>query len=297
MRIAGAGLAGLIAAHAWPQAPLFEPQSGPRAEHRALLRFRSRKVEQLTGIEFRAVTVRKGIWVRGEFVAPNIRIANMYSQKILGSVQADRSIWSIEPVERYIAPETLYDQLIESVGSRVHWGEACGFENPSSPIINTAPMPVVLEALGWGTADPSIQFKRAPIFVRRYRVEGCATHQTIYYPDPALSVYRATITGDLLIVESTGDYFVMDAVMEAFGIRPDRLQMLEQASQSYGKIVPLPDESRKALMLRLTQERGIFSLGRFATWRNILLDDVVDDITVIRRLLRVSHYDRSIALS
>jgi hypothetical protein len=27
-------------------------------------------------------------------------------------------------------------------------------------------------------------------------------------------------------------------------------------------------------------------IGRFATWRNILLDDVVDDIAVIKRLMR-----------
>jgi hypothetical protein len=45
-------------------------------------------------------------------------------------------------------------------------------------------------------------------------------------------------------------------------------------------------------LFRLTHERNIYSLGRFATWRNILLDDVVDDIAAIKKLLKAnSAYD------
>ena len=57
--IVGAGLTGLIAAHAWPQALVVEAVSGPTGSHHALLRFRSDAVARLTGVEFRRVTVRK----------------------------------------------------------------------------------------------------------------------------------------------------------------------------------------------------------------------------------------------
>src|SRR6195256_1682660 len=100
MRIAGAGLSGLLAAHAWPTAQLFEQQTEPHAMHRALLRFRSQAVAQLTGIEFHAVTVRKGLWMQGVFVEPNIQLANLYSYKILGQLLGERSVWSLDPVRR-----------------------------------------------------------------------------------------------------------------------------------------------------------------------------------------------------
>jgi hypothetical protein len=64
--------------------------------------------------------------------------------------------------------------------------------------------------------------------------------------------------------------------------------------QAYGKFVPIDEKLRKNLVLRLTTERGIYSLGRFATWRNLLLDDVVHDAAVIKALASSSEYDRRI---
>lgn len=301
-RIAGAGLAGLIAAHAWPQAELFEAQPEPRESHKALLRFRSQSVAQLVGIEFREVLVRKGIWEGGRFIAPSIQVANHYSAKILGSIEADRSIWNLDPVKRYIAPETFYDELVESVGKRIHWGQAWSYA-PSSrveraPVISTAPLPDVLQAVG---IKHNIEFRRAPIQVARFRVPKCAVYQTVYFPDPQQPVYRASITGDLLIIEHVAsDYegkprdlgtLELNDVMEAFGIY-SLGDSIGKTEQRYGKIVPLPAEPRRALLGRLTTEHGIYSLGRFATWRNLLLDDVVDDLAVIRKLLRASEYEQ-----
>lgn len=290
LSIAGAGLAGLLAAHAWPQATVYEPQQ-PRAEHRALLRFRSDAVGRLVGIEFKPVTVRKGIW-HGGFVAPDIRLANMYARKCLNVIEGDRSIWNIEPVERFIAPESFYEQLVEVVGKRIHWGEAYDYSR-CEPVISTAPMPVVLRALGIACEE----FKRSPIHVSRYRVPNCNVYQTIYFPSDNVSIYRASITGDLLIIESirAPDLREVNAVMEAFHLFD--LAPLDSVEQKYGKIVPLESEHRKALLLRLTSDHRVYSLGRFATWRNVLLDDVVEDIAVIRRLLRTSMYEHRLHFS
>src|SRR5690606_13136758 len=129
--IVGAGLAGLVAAHAWPNSPLLEAAPSPGPMHKALLRFRSEAVSNLTGIDFRRVQVRKGLWAGGAFRAPDIRLANLYAQKVLGAAglgSGERSIWNLAPVERYVAPDNFYERLLEQVGSRVNWGEAVNFD-------------------------------------------------------------------------------------------------------------------------------------------------------------------------
>lgn len=300
MKIVGAGLAGLLAAHAWPGAEIFESAPAPRAAHRALLRFRSNAVAQLTGIEFREVTVRKGIWHDEEFIAPSIRLSNWYSRKVTGSILSDRSIWSLDPAQRFIAPESFYDQLIETVGSRIHWATSFAFteQGAPAPLISTAPLPITLKALAIETSN--LSFHRASIHVDRFRVKNSDVFQTVYFPDPELALYRASITGSLLICESINNDNLEETLrpaFEALGLSMSEPELIESADQHYGKIVPLSNAVRKPLLHRLTTEHSIFSLGRFATWRNILLDDVVQDISVIRKLIKASGYDRAIFAS
>lgn len=291
--IVGAGLAGLIAAHAFPRSAIFEVQPRPNSIHKALLRFRSDAVSQLVGIPFRKVTVRKGIFLGGWWVEPNIAAGNLYSQKVLGKV-LDRSIWSTDPVTRYVAPEDFYEQLLSAAEHRIHWGTAFEFNRVRpEPVINTAPLPIALKELGMSAAH--LTFDRAPIQVMRFRIPNCDVFQTVYYPDPAHSLYRASITGDLLICEfadgAHGDW--EREVAHSFGIH--EWHPLESTKQAYGKIAPIDDRERKALVARLTTEANIFSLGRFATWRNILLDDVIHDIAVVKQLITASAYERRLA--
>lgn len=304
LTIVGAGLAGLLAAHAWPQARVFESSSQPKAEHKALLRFRSDAVARLTGIDFQRVTVRKGIWLDGKFVPPSIRAANMYAQKVTGSLSGDRSVWNLDPVERYIAPETFYDELLANVSNRITWSHIFNFNHPPAaeriPIVNTAPLPIVLQQLEWSGLS---EFKRAPIVVHRWRVPHCNVYQTVYFPWPGIAMYRASITGSLLIIECMADdeprdtdpHRMVGIASEAFGI--SGVAQIDSVEQKYGKIVPLPDAQRKAILHDLTKHHGIFSLGRFATWRNVLLDDVVQDIAVLRKLMKASNYERRIFAS
>ena len=49
--------------------------------------------------------------------------------------------------------------------------------------------------------------------------------------------------------------------------------------------MPIDDKIRKDFIYTLTEKYNIFSVGRFATWRQLLLDDVVNDISVIERLI------------
>lgn len=290
--IVGAGLSGLIAAHAWPMAQVLEASPMPRNAQQALLRFRTDAVSKLTGIEFRKVQVRKGIFYAGKFVEPNIMLANLYAQKVIGRV-ADRSIWNLQTVERFIAPETLYEELIEAVGQRIMWGTPFTPQTPRRSVVSTAPLPIILKQFEVVGAP---ELKRAGIRVRRWRLPGTEVYQTVYFPDPETAIYRASITGSLLIVEEVASKPEEEAplawVEDAFGIDGEAFEPLGQSEQSYGKVDELPALERKRILYELTTKYGIYSLGRFATWRNILLDDVVDDIVVIKRLLKSeTHYE------
>ncbi len=293
--IVGAGLAGLISAHAFPRETVVEIQPEPNAIHKALLRFRTPSVGELTGIEFKPVTVRKGIWLGG-FKEPNIRLANQYAQKVVGQIM-DRSIWSLDSVTRYIAPPTFYEQLVEAVKNRIVWGvdwaEAQNDLPPDAPIISTAPMSAVLETFN---IDIGEEFKRASIHVQRFEVDSCDVYQTVYFPTPRHSLYRASITGNLLICEFAGlpDGDWMEDVHSAFATNPSQLLPVGTADQKFGKIAPINEEKRRAAIVHLTEEHNIFSVGRFATWRNILLDDVVKDVALVKQLINDSAYGRKL---
>ena len=293
--IVGAGLAGLIAAHAFPRHQIIETQAEPTANHKALLRFRSRAVADIVGIEFRPVTVRKGIWCGGQWRSPSIALANRYAKKVVGRL-TDRSIWNTKDETRWIAPETLYEQLLDAVGRRISWNTRAEFVGAAEPLISTAPMPVVLAALGIPTEHT---FARSPIEVQRFRIPDADVYQTVYFIARDHDLYRASITGDLLICEFAGshihgfDEWRMD-VADAFALDMDAIIPLDTASQQFGKIAPIDEATRRAIVAMLTEQHNIYSLGRYATWRNILLDDVVNDIAVVKRLINSTAYERKL---
>ena len=299
MIILGAGLSGLICAALNAQAQVYERNPSDFVSHRAVLRFRDDKIARALGLTFRKVTVRKAIWFHGKEVVPTPRIANLYSQKVR-SVIAENSIWNIAHSERFIAPDDLHQILADICGDRVHWDTDITSKMlrdllDRSSIISTIPILFLLKLLG---IETSLTFNYQSITVYRYRVPGCDVFQTVYYPDPEQGIYRATLTGDLLTVESSGGNEHFAEVGLAFGI-DSKLFMSATAPhrQSFGKIAPVDDGARKALLHRLTQEFGVYSLGRFAVWRNILLDDVFEDIASIRRMITQSHYDNTLEMT
>lgn len=302
-QIWGAGLAGLVAAQAFQNATIIERrEKSPEGTHKALLRFRSPAVGEFLGIPFRPVTVRKAVYSQDAFVQPTMKLANWYAQKVIGRY-ADRSIWNLDTVERYIAPEDLVPQLLERFESRIEWGRSVNTRdvpgNSGVAVLSTLPMGF-LETLLPLEFSGVPAFERQKIAVKRWRVKGCDLHQTVYFPDINQPLYRASITGDLLIAEfimsDRGtmailiDSYYEDLFHNVFGFSPVDMVKLADVAQEYGKIVPVDEGWRRNFVFQASQQFGVYSLGRFGTWRNILIDDVLQDVNVIRRLLNTDSY-------
>ncbi len=308
-QIIGAGLAGLITACKIKDAPIFE--AGVRAEqHHALLRFRDKSVSELTGIPFQEVTVHKEIVFRGaSYHRATIQMANSYAKKVSGAIRG-RSIWNMDTVNRYVAPPDFYDQLVDRHESRIHWLTPCIIveKHDKAQRISTVPMPAMMKACSMDPLD--FKFDRSAIRVARFKLpKGSQVYQTIYFPQPELRVFRASITGDVLIIESmTGqprdafewemDYVSeLDGAAGCFDLELADLEPMDDVEQKYGKIVDIPREQREAILYELTRDFNVFSIGRFATWRNILLDDVAHDIAMVEKLMSASTYARGLVLA
>jgi len=295
MVIYGAGLAGLLAGCVFQAATIHEASPPHTTTHRALLRFRSKAVADAVGIEFRPVCVRKGLWYQNAFHPPTIQLANWYSRKVTDQL-LDRSIWDLSSVERYIAPENLIEQLIDRCSTRIQWNSPLTAmpAKGDGPVISTIPMSLMVGMTPPPLPPPVFRFQ--PIIVRRWRVPTADVYQTVYIPDPNTSLYRVSITRDLVIAEYMREADDYD-FWRAFGLTGDEATPLEVTRQRFGKIAPIEDRWRKQFMFHLTQTYGMYSVGRFATWRNILLDDVIHDLAIIKRMINANLYDHYLGVS
>jgi hypothetical protein len=296
MIIYGAGLAGLVTAHVLRRHKpvVYEAQGSLPNNHEALLRFRTEDVSRACGIPFREVEVIKAIRYKGRTISrPDIQINNLYSFKVTGEYHA-RSIGNTTDCKRFIAPPDFIAQLARGVQieykrplTALEWPE----RHVDAPaVISTIPMPVMMNLAQWKD-QPLFNFKTIWSAWCEITNPVMDLYQTIYYPDPDVPYYRASITGNRVIVEfakpiSTGteandrraicaDF---EQVLHDFGIRyQPALKDITVKEQRYGKLLPIDDSVRRKFIVAMTDEYRIYSIGRFATWRQILMDDVVKD--------------------
>lgn len=298
MIILGAGMAGLIAANYFRKnnVTVLEKQTSLPNNHEALLRFRTPKIGEITSLPFKSVDVIKSIYANKTFLdQSNIHVANQYSLKVIGRI-INRSIWDLSPGTRYIAPANFIAKLASGCsiqyGKNVNLNDIVKFAE-SEPIISTIPMNIMMDIVGW-KHKPEFNYK--PIWV----VAGDITsplvdvYQTIYCPDLDSKIYRMSITGSHFMIEFMSDpgdmpdciNYVME-MLSIFGIPAPLLfpSNIIKKYQAYGKIIPIDDDLRKDFIMMMSNEYGMYSLGRFATWRQLLLDDLVNDIKIIEKLV------------
>lgn len=306
MKIYGAGLAGLLAGNMLRRHnPIIqEAQPSLPNNHAALLRFRTDAVSIATNIPFKKVNVRKAISFDNELLNDtNIKLSNLYSRKVTGAYRG-RSIENLAPSERYIAPLDFISQastqLIIEYGAKIDEQTLASLKAfKDEQVISTIPMNVMMGLTNWKDLP---EFKFAPIWSLTCDIDAdCDIYQTIYYPDPMLPYYRASITGKHFIVEFNQDIDVeqfegiaRDILQVDFGISGVGLANMERKHQKYGKLLPIDENIRRKFIVWLTNEYNIYSVGRFATWRQILMDDVVKDITMVEKMLLGSSYERNL---
>ena len=297
MIIAGAGLAGLIAGNIFRNySPrIIEMQSSLPSNHKAILRFRDQSVSKATGIEFKKVKVRKAIAYKGEWLnRSNPKVANLYSIKVTGKVQS-RSCWNLNDAERFLSPDDFIMRIAK--GLKINYSETLHKSMfDGQPIISTIPMPAMMDIVGWKDKP---EFPYRSIWscwcnIKDYDVQ---VNQTIYYPDLKDPYYRASLLGNKLILEYNQEPWqsredVISVLSNDFGIDTE-VTDLHVKKQKYGKISAIDDNLRKEFLYYLTREFNVYSLGRFATWKQIILDDVVDDAGKIMKLINVETKRRN----
>jgi len=291
MIILGAGLTGLLCGALNPGSLIYE--AGPKRpnEHKAVLRMRTDSISRILGVPFKKVTVHKALWYDGEERQATPRFAHMYSKKISGTISA-RSIFNLASEERFIPPSNFAALLTDrcKIEYETEIKSAVGF---NVPVVSTIPMPALAKITNFNDLS-SIDFWHEPITVNQWEIKDCNSYCTIYFPDPEMAVYRATINGPTLIVESQGKIGKTEfaVVFKSLGILDcSCVKTVEDHMQKYGKIREIDWHKRRQFIADQTIQNSIYSLGRFATWRpKVMMDDVLEDIFVIRRLIEEGHY-------
>lgn len=295
MIIIGAGMAGLLAGVLNPGSVIFEAGSERKTNHKAIFRCRKPDIGKIIGISFKKVTVYKSIWLDNKEVLPSPRIAHMYSSKVTGTISA-RSIFNTASAVRYIPPDNFISQLKKrcNIEYNTIFDQELRSTHNRETIISTVPLFNMLKC--FPTINIQENFFYQPIYVNRLHIPNCNSHCTIYYPDPVFSAYRASLIGNTLIIEGMKKIQSCDieVIRESFGIPSEifpAADKFKEYTQQMGKIISINEEKRKNAITKLTLEFGIYSLGRFATWRpKVMMDDVLEDIFVIRRLIADGHY-------
>lgn len=298
--VVGAGMAGLLAAAMLRNQceKVVEAAEELPNNHSAVLRFRSSVVADTLGIPFKKVTALKAThpWFNP------IADAVAYSQKVTGIATA-RSILSANgAAERYIAPHDLVSRMAELVSAPIEYGLPFPFwiGDLPGPVISTIPMPVLAKALNYPRADKLDCRFRSGINITA-TVPEVNLYASLYIPDPDMLASRISMTGDRLIIEVYG-YGVakitssnnqdqlnfVKKCLRLIGIQEFGFFDVEIKQQQYAKILPI-DEGERRRFIMWASERNVYSLGRFATWRpGLLLDDLVNDVRVIQRLIEDS---------
>jgi hypothetical protein len=280
--IIGAGMAGLLAAnllrHRDPV--IYEAASSLPNNHHAVLRFPTSKVGDAVGVPFRKVTMVK---TAIPYINPVADVL-AYAKKVGGVYSTGRSIStrSAEVGERWIAPPDFIERLASRV--TIEYGVDFDFHPMIGKVISTIPMPKLMTALDY---EPKPKFESRDGWVVKARIKNCDAFATVLVPSPKFEFYRASITGDELILEcleNPGKFpdDVLELAAGMLGIH-DHIDGGEVRKQTYAKINPIEEDARRQFIFwASTLQQRAFSLGRFATWRpGLLTDDLIQDIRLI----------------
>lgn len=311
MIIIGGGIAGRMAAgyfsHFNPE--VYEAKKDEKSDHKAIMRFRDFSIGYLLGTPLEKIHVTKAIYFKGAFVEPSPMMLNLYSRKVAKGIYP-RSIRFTEPAERFIAKEPFhflsanyghsliriepFRSFFSTSGNGVSIDKIMDFD----VCISTIPLPVMAKAAHIDMGKTKIE--SYPIHITRYKIKiPSEVYQTIYFPDLDTPIYRASLEHQDLIIECQDRPLssVPVDVFHAFGLIPSDLYDEQNYTQENGKIVEMDDTIRKKVLIELTEKYRVYSLGRYATWRNITSDVLIDDLSKIASMMKMSPSARKYSMT
>lgn len=317
--IVGAGISGIIAAKYFssyaPEIYEASPSQAGVDGHNAVLRIKDPKVGIILGCQLQKIKISKEIYFKGSLTKEsNISINNLYSLKTTGGIY-DRSISGVNAAdkERYIFDYGIHN----SFGVHIKYGhrlisideknKICTFVNPEGKqvkvefdiCISTVAMPIMMKIL---KMESDLAFESLSITVASASVTiPSEVHQTIYIPEIKFSTYRATLTGQTLIVELMGDHTHFNdlltdeikSVIKLFGLCEHHTGQWELKKNKNNKIMSIDDDTRKSIILEMTKRFSIYQLGRFAIWKPALkIDELIGDLDKINHMIKISGIRR-----
>lgn len=320
--IIGAGVAGSIAARALASMSPRVFEAGPKRScldaHKAVMRLRDERAAMLLGVETEKVQATRQILWGGELhESCDVRMNNFYSLKVSGEIHK-KSISNVGTVERLLIrgnvepPEnTEFDTALRAIdrvrdASSPKGVHTASFYHPRGVnyqetiremileydiAISTIPLNKMAEMVGLNTEGASFNVSTISVFTGHLSIDS-TVNQTIYVPEPEYKTYRATIEGRKVMFEATEEpsWDELDYLLKMFGIDSNMIEDPERGTQKAGKMSKIDDTLRRRLIYHLTDEFNIFSFGRFGIWKPIRTDEMVSDIEVIKRMIRVGAY-------
>jgi hypothetical protein len=319
--ILGAGLAGSVAAGALSSFKpiMIEARPGrdtPVDGHYAVMRMRSPDIGKYLGCELEKVHAEKWVLWEGKLYDKcTPQMNNLYSYKAYDGEIGYRSIMDLGEKERYLLPvrsfssyhDIRYGEKVVGIGNQdfkrfltTEAGAGKGNIYEYDILISTIPMPSILEVTG--LTYHSDKFEAFPIYTATFLLKKPTNvYQTIYVPQSDHITTRVTLSGKVVIFESSEDGYCgeedsIDAecieLLKYFGLSRGHVDSWKFGSQPSGKMVPIDDSVRRLTIMALTEEYNIYSFGRYALWKPIRADNLVDDIEKIKRMITLSQERR-----
>lgn len=315
--IIGAGISGLIAFNFFKKYnPVIIEKNTEREfglnNHSALFRIKDSRIPLLLGLNARKISISKSIYSSREFhEKPTIKMANEYSIKTNGTI-SKRSILneSDNGIRYLINKEELIKEFIKRYKYHCHFGcKLINIENKMITVdikdkglqnfnynncINTTRVDNLLQLTGNKLKVTNKNFKILPIYTANIKLKiKCNVNQTVYIPDRDEIIYRMTLQENKLIIEGTKTIIFGDIISlsnSIFGLRECDFDFnsLKYEEMKQGKIREIEENNRRNIIFNLTKNYHIYSLGRFAIWKNITTNDLMQDCEIIERFINFS---------
>lgn len=321
--VIGGGLSGLLAGNLMRNigdVTVYEKNQSTQVRHTAILRMRSEKLFHTCQVPLEEIRVMKSIFFEGKhYDKATLDLINLYSLKVSDKV-AVRSIKDLDEVTRYVCPTKKIIELLEKNVPSIEYGtrvdETFLKKNEKDHvIISTVPMNHLMYILEWSDIP---DFKYAPVYVSRFKLKEDLVSpkicQTVYLPGSETNFYRMTLQSNELILESIGRYWEKDweggyyafsdqtdpqmrervqpifeeveKIFRIFRLDKNSVESIHFNTQEFGKIQEISEKVRQDFIRYATEKYNIYSLGRFACWKNLLTDDTFESIFKIMKMIQ-----------